>query len=1036
MWFIFFFSCQFSTVAEIKGHTLQHRIYLQAVPGMVQHIWCLCLCLFLFFFFKKKKHLFAGDNIAIVEGPQKQGVERLQMHEAGMEMVPLHGPSLASASQYEDDVYADTAIPYAQYHRGRIAWDEKSSTGFVAMETKLSPSYLTNVLQTLFNNLSFRRFVYAWPYAEWMESKFKDRPDLSVIEKLGRLEDRSVMTHLQRLFARLQLLNERMTKCGAIVRALGLEETRQAFAEIEVQDFLRLLFDQMDSECAGTILEGKLDALVRPLVRTVTCCKVCGTETKSTDHVACWKVPTLFATPQHEQQVIADLETGIHHYLCSTEIEQKCHNCNAPQMAVTRKELAASPELLFLVIDRFFFFPELDRRSKLRNRITFPLTLKLHDFLEAEDLEQYKTDRTHPVQLPDVTYVLSSAVIHNGPSDMGCHYSIIKPPLKEKWYMFADSDVEEVYDLKRALDTAFGKKSFDEDDECAFLLAYVQQRELVAVRPSSIHDVPDYLIVMVREEHANRAERKRRKMLDREMIRIDILYQDQTRDLRVHGSASMQYVTAQAAALFGLDHMLPPTHYRVRKWDKHYKMPSETYGHKLNATVASCRFFSSDMLMVETLRPNQAAFVEYGSDCLSVKVQLYDAQSNTLSAGRIVTLARRSEPLISLKRLLAAEFGIPVNAQRIFKESSGAADSPATVELLGDNEEVSYKLQVWEGTALYLEHSDGGPSDPSACQAEVDRAKNRAVLTYFFENREEKMPIDKRERMYNFKALVAAKEHLDMDRFKVFQLFAADVMTELKNEDQPLHELVPPSHSRDVVRLRIERFVPRIAEKVELTFFLIGAERGKLEALGPSEEWRVESLVSEMKAELIRRIPRLEGKFLRLRELECGGELGNILPEGVALREAVDVLYSNKNIGVEILGKPDPKTNHDLTFVTVLQAHGDWTFSAAAELEIARGTSVDSLYDTVATRLNLDRSVVGLAKATGSVSALDVPQLDWDPKCPNFIREAGVARKTFDTSPFYLRDGDVLIARDSTEAIQDLTDEKKIALMRGILKQK
>ncbi len=139
---------------------------------------------------------------------------------------------------------------------------------------------------------------------------------------------------------------------------------------------------------------------------------------------------------------------------------------------------------------------------------------------------------------------------------------------------------------------------------------------------------------------------------------------------------------------------------------------------------------------------------------------------------------------------------------------------------------------------------------------------------------------------------------------------------------------------------------------------------------------------------------------------------------------------------MEILGKPDAKTNHDLTFVTVLQAHGDWTFSAAVELEIARGTSVDCLYDTVATRLNLDRSVVGLAKATGSVSALDVPHLDWDPKCPNFIREAGVARKTFDTSPFYLRDGDVLIARDSTEAIQDLTDEKKIALMRGILKQK
>jgi hypothetical protein len=72
---------------------------------------------------------------------------------------------------------------------------------------------------------------------------------------------------------------------------------------------------------------------------------------------------------------------------------------------------------------------------------------------------------------------------------------------------------------------------------------------------------------------------------------------------------------------------------------------------------------------------------------------------------------------------------------------------------------------------------------------------------------------------------------------------------------------------------------------------------------------------------------------------------------------------------------------------------------------------------------------VGLAKATGSVSPLDVPQLDWNPKAPSFIRSSAVPQNTLDTAPFFLRDGDLLIARDNTEAMQDLTDEKKFAIM-------
>ncbi len=970
--------------------------------------------------------MFPVDSVQTVHGPLQATAGVAGTYE----MVPLHGPSLPPYDDYGDDV-----IPYEQYHRSRIPWDRKSSTGFVALETKLAPSYLTSVIQMLFHNLSFRRFVFSWPYQLWMESRIEGvRSNLAVIERLHQLEDRSVMTHLQRVFARMQLLNERMTKCDSIVRALGLSDSRALFnKDFEAQDFLRVLFDQIDSECVGTPLQGKLDALVRPLMRVRTCTTGCGTDSSELKRVACWKIPLLYVSDDHEQRVVENLEQGIVNFLSTSEMEINCPVCKKLETALVREEVAEMSEFVFVVMDRFIFFPELDRRSKLRSRVQFPYKLSLLEFLEAPELEELRKNPTIPTRVPDVDLSLTGAIVHNGVSDAGCFFSLIKPAFKDKWFMFADADVEEVHDAKRAFDGAYGKKTYNEDDECAFLLAYTQPIQLVDLRLPSDRDVPDYLVVMVREEHANRAERKRKKMMDREMIRIEIMYQEETRELKVHGSSTMQAVAAQAAALYGLDKVFPPTHYRIRKWEKHYKMPSETYGNRPSATVSNCRFYNGDQLLLETLRPNQAAFIEYGADCLSVRVQLYDLQSNSLSAPRIVTLGRRTEPLIALKRLLAAEFGVPVNEQRIFKEANTSSDGPATVELLGDNEEVSYKLQVWEGTALYLEHSNAAPSEASPCQIEVDRAKNRAVLTYFFESREEKMPIDKRDRLYHFKAQVAAKENLELDRFKVYQVFATDVMTELKNEDQPLHEFVPPSHSRDVVRLRVERFVPRIAEKVELIFSL-ASERGKLETLGPAEEVPITLLVSEIKARLSERNARLNGKFLRLRELECGGELGNILPESLPLRDAVDVLYSNKHIAVEILSKADTKVNHDSIIVSILQSHGDWTLSSPVELEVARGAPVDFLYDAVASLLKLDRSVIGLAKGTVSISPLDVPQLDWNPKCPAFIRAAGVTRGTCESSPFYLRDGDVLIARDNTEQVQDLTDEKKIALMRGLLK--
>ncbi len=672
-------------------------------------------------------------------------------HETGQEMVPIYGPSLPQQVPhlYEDDMYAD-AMPYSNYRAAnRFGWDEKSSTGYVALESKVSPSFLTGALQMLFHNLAFRRFVFAWPYADWMESRLKDPSSLSVIERLAELDDKSIMTQMQRLFARLQLLNERMTKTGPLLKALGVGETREVFGKLEVEEFLAHLFNRMEEECVGTPLQGRLDALVRHTERKVARCSECNLEMSTVKQKAVWKIHTLMATETQQEIFVADFGDGVARYLAQYDLELNCHKCQRATVCTVQKEIISVPQLMFVSLNRFVFFPSLARRSKVRRRIPFPSVLKMADYVDVADAELRRNDSSVSLGLPDEELHLTGMLIHSGPSDHGIHSAVIKPPIRERWFAFADADIEEVHNMQNQLQVAYGKRAVADEDECAYLLAF--QKPVTSERAVSYTDVPDYLQALVREEHASRVERKRRKSMDREMQRIEVMFGNEIREVRVHGSATMAAVTEQAATVFGLDKTLPPGTYRLRKWDKHYQVPAETFGSRPHATVSSCRFYATDMLMIETLGPHQAAVVEYDTGCMSVKVQLYLPESNSFTPHHIVTLQKRNDPLLALKKLLAIEFGVPAAEQRIFRESSAGSAEAGTVELIGDGEELSYKLHVWEGVNLFLEHSDAPPSDPSPCQNEVDRAKNRAMLSYWFEGREVTLPVDRRDRFYGFR---------------------------------------------------------------------------------------------------------------------------------------------------------------------------------------------------------------------------------------------------------------------------------------------
>ena len=1000
------------------------------------------------------QHHFPADTVIEATSTSAAGLSqadpiRLPNH------TPTHGPQLPSTyDDDDDDVYSNATrgyhqSPYSGYSNSMYSsypryvppkWNEKSQTGWVTLENKASPSYLTSVLQILYHNAQFRQFVYSWPYGDWMTAQVKQSGDRELdearnqIERLGIVEDRSVMAQLLKLFARMQLLPERHTKVDAFLKAFGKGTTFQAF-QVEVDEFLAHLFNRIEEECLGTPLEGKVEQLFKVSMRSLVCCKSCGNDSVRSESAPCWKVEMRLVNADSATgwDLVRSLHDGAQLFLSADEVPYNCHMCQSEVVAVRRKEVVLLPPLFFVHLNRFVFVTEFDRRSKLRHRVDFPMHLMTSQYARlAEEVEEEQAianllDCNEEAAgagaiAIDAKFNLCGVVCHSGSSITGLYNGLVKGAGKADWYKFSDTEVEHVDNLQGAMEVAMGAFALnDEGDECAFLLTYVT--EDAPQRAPDVADVPMFLQEIINEEHEARAQRKGRKEMERQMSVLKVLYRDETLELRIHGSKTVDEATVMAAQLFGIDKRMARERYRLRHYDTYNDIPKQSYGSVLKDRISSLRFYHSEILTIETLEDHEVEFREYHVGCLTVKVFAYDSSSGSFGPYKAVTLFSRMETLGTMKRTLEREFGIPAAEQRLFKENSSIV-----AELVGDTEEVNYKLGVQDGTHIYVEHSKGAPSDPSACAAEVERVKNSVSLHYWFEEKlDQEVAIDQRETLYTLKQVIAERENLEMGHFKMCQAFSGDVSVQLKNDDQPLSDFVP-SYSRDPpTKFVVERFTPHDAKVIRVAFCIADENGGKMEALTEEEHCRVDEPVDIIKERMSKLISpnRLEGKQLRLREVGCGATLGNILPPSLSLKQGAELLYGGMRIAVELLNCSDAKTENVIV-VKVVMFRGDWTLSAPREIVLNRKLLTTELYDRAAGEFKLGVELVGIAKASsGQMTALDAPHLDWDPRIPKFIKSASDAvSRTITTAPLYLRDGDLLVVRDRTEAMQTLTDDK------------
>lgn len=108
-----------------------------------------------------------------------------------------------------------------------VAWDSKKHTGYVGLKNQGATCYMNSLLQTLYFTNQLRKAVYKMPTESDDSTK-------------------SVALALQRVFYELQT-SDKPVGTKKLTRSFGWE-TLDSFMQHDVQEFLRVLLDKLESK--------------------------------------------------------------------------------------------------------------------------------------------------------------------------------------------------------------------------------------------------------------------------------------------------------------------------------------------------------------------------------------------------------------------------------------------------------------------------------------------------------------------------------------------------------------------------------------------------------------------------------------------------------------------------------------------------------------------------------------------------------------------------------------------------------------------
>ncbi|KAK6643307.1 Ubiquitin carboxyl-terminal hydrolase 7 [Polyplax serrata] len=356
-----------------------------------------------------------------------------------------------------------------------VSWDSKKHTGFVGLKNQGATCYMNSLLQTLYFTNQLRKAVYKMPTESDDSTK-------------------SVALALQRVFYELQF-SDKPVGTKKLTKSFGWE-TLDSFMQHDVQEFLRVLLDKLESKMKGTCVEGTVPKLFEgKMVSFIKCKLVDYTSTR---------VETFYDI-QLNVKGNKNIDESFRDYVTTVTLDGD-NKYDAGEYGLQDAEkgviFASFPPVLHLHLMRFQYDPVTDCSVKFNDRFEFYEKINLDQYLQNQ--ESTRAD-----------YILHAVLVHSGDNHGGHYVVFINPKGDGRWCKF-DDDVVSRCSKQEAIESNYGGHAEDEMSltikHCtnAYMLVYIRDSELKNVlQQVTEEDIPQELTDRLQEE--KRLEQFRRK---------------------------------------------------------------------------------------------------------------------------------------------------------------------------------------------------------------------------------------------------------------------------------------------------------------------------------------------------------------------------------------------------------------------------------------------------------------------------------------------------------------------------------------------
>ncbi|KAH0788796.1 Clan CA, family C19, ubiquitin hydrolase-like cysteine peptidase [Histomonas meleagridis] len=372
-----------------------------------------------------------------------------------------------TASSQVDDISPSYfhRFNYGNYTSGSVTrtqiHDSKKETGYVGLYNQGATCYMNSMLEALFHLPAFRRLVY--------------QMQVNVDDDIKK----NIPLALQRLFAKMQL-GTSACSTKELTTSFGWN-THLTFIQHDVQEFCRVLLDNLENKMKGTKIDGSIPNLFKGTYRSFVRCINVDYESSRIE-------------PFYDlSMVVKNTPNLIESFNKFTEVEileganQYSTDEYGKQDAKLGTEFIEFPKVLQLHLGRFEYDYVYDTMTKINSRFEFPESIDLDPYL-AKDADHTKS----------WVYDLYGVLVHHGSVRGGHYYAFLRTSTDPQWYKFNDSTVTKAK-KEDAIEDNFGgvsSSSYTSSEKSynGYLLIYVRRDDAENIyKPVSEDEIPQYL---------------------------------------------------------------------------------------------------------------------------------------------------------------------------------------------------------------------------------------------------------------------------------------------------------------------------------------------------------------------------------------------------------------------------------------------------------------------------------------------------------------------------------------------------------------